>query len=136
MTTDADRCLNLLLFSVDGVSFGIDTEQTLATAAYHGEESDDLYWFHELLHYGTPATVYLAPTIITVGTRQGRRHRVIIDGMEEIAEFAIDDMRPLPALCEPFCLANGIWGVLPRKERLTLLLDLTGLFSRRDGTAA
>lgn len=135
MTPGAPSYLNLLLFSVAGVSFGIDTEQMLETASYRGEQADDLCWFHELLRFGAPAAVYQAPVVITVGARQGRRHRVIIDGMEEIAEFAVGDMRPLPPLYEPFCLANGIWGVLPHKEGLTLLLDLMALFAARDGEA-
>lgn len=127
--------VNLLLFSVQGVRFGIEAEQALETALYRGEEGEDLFWLHELLQYRIPSTPYLAPAVVTVGTRQGARRRVIIDQMEEIAEYPTADMRPLPAVCEKLCLRNGIWGVLPRQGKLTLLLDLLALFARRDEEA-
>ncbi|BCG45778.1 hypothetical protein GEOBRER4_n0548 [Citrifermentans bremense] len=135
MTAGPQGYLNLLLFSVQGVRFGIEAEQALETALYSGEEAEDLFWLHELLQYRIPVSPYLAPAVVTVGARQGARRRVIIDGMEEIAEYAISDMRPLPAACEKLCLRNGIWGVLPRRGELTLLLDLLALFGRRDQEA-
>ena len=132
MTAGPQGYLNLLLFSVQGVRFGIEAEQALETALYRGEEAEDLFWLHELLQYRSPVPPYLAPAVVTVGARQGARRRVIIDSMEEIAEYAISDMRPLPAACEKLCLRNGIWGVLPRQGELTLLLDLLALFARRE----
>lgn len=131
MTIPLEANLNLLLFSVQGVHFGIDAEQALQTAPYGGEEAGDLFWFHEELGFGTPSTVYLAPTVITVGARGGRQYRVIIDSMEDIAECSLNDIRPLPANLEPFTLQKGIWGILPRNGRMTLLLDFMSLFGRK-----
>ncbi|HIJ80312.1 MAG TPA: hypothetical protein HPP76_01225 [Desulfuromonadales bacterium] len=39
--------LNLLLFSVADVLFAVDAEQIADVATYHGEDEDDLFWFHE-----------------------------------------------------------------------------------------
>ena len=131
MTDSGEKHLNLLLFSIEGLHFGIDAEQTLATAAYDGEDTDDLLWFHEELDFPTSSVVYLTPTIITVGTRGGLQHRVIIDAMEDIAEFSLNDLRPLPPIVEPFALQKGIWGILPRDGRMTLLLDFKSLFDKK-----
>jgi len=129
MTAHLEKYLNLLLFSVRGVHFGIDAEQALETAAYDGEGADDLLWFHEELEFAMTSAVYAAPTIITVGTRGGRQYRVIIDAMEDIAEYSWQDIRPFPAIMEPFTMRNGIWGILPRNGRMTLLVDFIRLFN-------
>ena len=131
MTDQAGKYLNLLLFSIEGLHFGIDAEQALGTAAYDGEDACDLLWFHEELEFPSSSVVYLTPTIITVGTRGGRQHRVIIDAMEDIAEFSLNDLRPLPPIVEPFALRKGIWGILPGKGRMTLLLDFKSLFDKK-----
>ncbi|OGU06530.1 MAG: hypothetical protein A2075_08260 [Geobacteraceae bacterium GWC2_58_44] len=132
MRQHGGNSLNLLLFSVEGIDFGIDAEQALGTAAYDGEEAPGLLWFHEELELPTASAVYLTPAIVTVGTRGGGEYRVIIDAMQEITEFYLNELRPLPAIIEPFAMRKGIWGVLPRNGRLTLLLDFVSLFGRRE----
>jgi len=130
MKGGAAQHLDLLLFSVEGVYFGIDAEQVLQTAACNGED-DDLLWIHEVLDFRTTSVVYLTPTIITAGTRGGRRYRVVIDAMEDITQCSLNDLRPLPPVLEPFAMRKGIWGILPRNGRMTLLLDLMSLLSTR-----
>jgi hypothetical protein len=132
MNGQAGTSLNLLLFSVGGVHFGIDAEQALGTAADEGEEADDLFWFHEELGFGNGAIKYLSPTVITVRAGGKRQYRVVIDAMEDVTEFDINAIRPFPIILEPFVLRKGMWGVLPRDGRMTMLLDFTRLFKDRD----
>ena len=130
MTGMAPKQITLLLFSLEGVRFGVEAGQVLATAAYDGELGEDLFWLHERIGFGAPA-VYRVPTVITVGVRGGAQRRVIIDGIEEIADFAIEELRPLPAAVEPFCLRRGMWGVIPRQSGVILLLDFLIPFGDR-----
>jgi chemotaxis signal transduction protein len=123
--------LNLLLFSVGGVNFGIDADQIAAITAYDGEFAGDLFWFHEELEFGKTSLVYRSPTIVTVRIGALQTYRVIIDSMEEIAEFSLNDIRPFPPLVEGFALRRGMWGILVRNGRVVLLLDFLRLFKGR-----
>jgi chemotaxis signal transduction protein len=120
-------CLNLLLFSVGGVRFGIEADQAESIAAYTGETGNDLFRFHDVVNYGDDSITYASPTIITVRTRGFRPCRVIIDSMEDIAEFSQNDIRPFPPLLEPLALRKGMWGILVRNGSMVLLVDFQRL---------
>ena len=116
------NALSLLLFSVGGVCFGVDADQVSGISVYNGESDKDLFWFHEEMGFGGRPVEYVSPTIITIRDVV-EPYRVIIDSMEEIAEFRLNEIGLLPRLLEPFTLRRGIWGVLPRKGSITLLMD-------------
>lgn len=123
--------LNLLLFSVGGVHFGVDAEQVAGIAVYSGEQADDLHWFHEELAYGDAAPVYCSPTVITIRTGNAPSYRVIIDSMEDIAEVGQNDIGLFPALLEPFVRRSGMWGILSRDGIMVLLVDFQLLLKQR-----
>jgi chemotaxis signal transduction protein len=123
--------LNLLLFSVGGISFGIDADQVAEIAAYEGETSEDLFWFHEEVDYGGRTVGYCSPTVVTIRSGNDFTYRVIIDCMEDIAEFSHSDIALFPALLEPFSLKKGMWGILSRQGKMTLLLDFERLLKEK-----
>ena len=123
--------LNLLLFSVCGVHFGVDADQVAGIAAYNGEESDDLFWFHEELNYGAAGGPYFSPTVITIRIIDGQSYRVIIDSMEDITGFSQNEISLFPALLEPFAAQRGLWGILPRNGSMVFLLDFQRLFAEK-----
>ncbi|MHB8122921.1 MAG: hypothetical protein ACYDG4_12285 [Desulfuromonadaceae bacterium] len=127
--------LNLLLFSVGGVHFGMDAEVAAAIAEYQGEEAEDLFWFHEEIGYGGAMPVYSTPTIVTIRGEDSQSYRVIIDKMEDIAEISSVDIQPLPLLVEPLALRKGMWGVTVREGHMVLLMDFTRLLRHKPGTA-
>jgi len=127
MNDENDIRLDLLLFSVCGVHFGVDAGQVTGIAAYDGEQADDLFWFHELLEYGDASCTYFSPTVITIRTGGVLSCRMIIDRMEDIADFSQEDIRLFPLLLEPFALRNGLWGILTRGGRMVLLVDFKRL---------
>ena len=130
MTAAGGICLNLLLFSVGGVCFGIEAEQVEEMAASSAEEGNDLLWFHDVLNYGSDSITYSSPTILTIRTGGSSAYRVIIDSMENIAEFSQNDIRPFPALLEPFALRMGMWGILLLNTRMVLLVDFQRLLQK------
>ena len=123
--------LNLLLFSVSGVHFAVDADQVAEIADYDGEPTDDLFWFHEELAYGAQTAGYISPTVITVRTDDTPLYRVIIDAMEDIAEFNLDDFQLFPPLLEPFVKRSGLWGILPRNGVLVLLVNFQHLLQQK-----
>lgn len=135
MSTPEEMELNLLLFSVGGVQFGVDAGQVAEMHAYGGEREEDLFWFHEEIPLGDHGGTYRSPTVISIRTTDDRPYRVIIDLMEDIGTFGPGDIRLFPALVEPFVRQNGMWGILPRDGKLVLLVDFTRLTKNRpDGS--
>lgn len=127
MSDNGDIRLDLLLFSVGGVNFGVDAGDVAGIVAYDGEQADDLFWFHTELEYDDVALTYLSPMVVTIRTGGIQSYRVIIDSMEDIAEFSQNDIRLFPALLEPFAILKGLWGILPLNGVMVLLVDLQRL---------
>ncbi|OGU13905.1 MAG: hypothetical protein A2076_13345 [Geobacteraceae bacterium GWC2_53_11] len=131
MSEQPGAYLNLFLFSVGGVNFAVDAEQAEGMVPYAGEEDPDLFWAHEELGFGTTPVSYRTPTIITIRTAGAQPYRVIIDAMEDIAEFSRNDIRLFPGLLEPAALRNGMWGILLREGSLVLLVDFQRLIQKK-----
>ena len=121
--TTEQSWLNLLLFSVGKACFGVDLEQIDGMAEHSGELAADLHWLHEALGFGDEPTPYRLPRVLSIKTDSGQPYRVIIDNMEEIAEFRWTDITPFPALLEPQILKRGMWGVVQRDGQIILLVD-------------
>ncbi len=128
--------LNLFLFSVGGVPFAVDAEQALGMTPYAGETAEDLFWFHEELGFGGRTVTYRTPTIVTIRMPDSRPYRVIIDSLEDIAEFSRHDIRLFPELLELRALRNGMWGILVKDDRMILLVDFIRLLQGRTAVAA
>lgn len=123
--------VNLLIFSVRGVLFAMDAEQAQSTAPYKGEQADDLFRFQEQLGFVDAEVTCQTPVIVTIRTADSRPYRIIIDSMEDIAEFSLNDIYPFPTILEPFALKNGMWGILRRNGRMALVMDFERLFKRK-----
>ncbi len=113
--------LSLLLFSFAGRRFGVDAEQIAAMQSCVAQD-DDLFWLHQLLDFGGRSLAYRVPTVLSL--KGAEPVRVVVDTVEEIAHFDLDEIRPLPLLLEPFVLRKGMWGVLWRNGTFVVLLDL------------
>ena len=127
--------INLLLFEVAGIPFALFAEEVEEFAAFDGGSDPELVWFHREFGFRETEVVYRAPVVVTVRTGGGPRFRLIIDRMQEIAPFDWRELRPLPALVEPFALEKGIWGVLPRGGRLVRLIDVRRLLRGKGAPA-
>ncbi|MDD2309643.1 MAG: hypothetical protein PHH91_08690 [Desulfuromonadaceae bacterium] len=131
MTAAGDIQIDLLLFSLCGIHFGVDAGQVAGIELYAGEQNDDLFWFHEEIGFGDRSVRYSAPTVVTIRTGSAPRYRLIIDKMEDIAAFSQNDIRLFPELLERFTLRNGLWGILPRNGSMVLLVDFKQLSKER-----
>lgn len=115
--------LNLLVFSVGGVSFGIDADQVATISAYKSEGTANLVWFHKELDYGDKAVSYYSPTVVTIRSEAALPYQVVIDSMEDIIEYNQNEIHCFPKMLEQFALRKGIWGILLKNEKMVLLLD-------------
>lgn len=119
--------LNFILFEVGRVHFGIDAEQVLGISAFSGTMSEHLLWFHQLIDFGATTISYRQPIVMalnnTGGTPNPGTAGVIIDTMEEIVEVSVKEIQPFPRLLTPLLLKQGMWGVLPWREKMVILLD-------------
>ena len=127
MNDTGDMRLGLLLFSVCGVHYGVAAEQVAGISSFDGAAADDLFWFHKELEYGDASPPYVAPMVATIRTGCVQSYRVIIDKMEDIAEYSQNDIRLFPELLEPFALRRGLWGILLRNGTMVLLVDFQRL---------
>jgi len=114
--------LPVLFFSVGGVHYGVSTDQVLSAAARGASEDGEPLWFQREMGYGgEPACP--RPAAVAVKAAGGKRLTVLIDSLEEIAEVAPGEIRPLPPLVARHARRKGVWGVIPRPGRMCLLID-------------
>ena len=115
--------LHLLLFSAGGVGIGVDADQIAGTATLTDHDGEPPPWLHEVLGFGDRPVLYREPVILEVGTGDEGRWKVVVDAMEDIITAALDEIRPLPRPVEVRVRDKGLWGVLPRGDRMILLMD-------------
>lgn len=128
--------LTLLLFSVGGVHFGVTTDQVLGTTGYKDpghSRMDAPLWFHKAVGFPSDPA-YIEPTAVLVKPKGREICSVIIDAMQEIIEVCADEIKPFPAVLEPFARRKGLWGVCPRFGRMFLLVDLERLASAKQAS--
>lgn len=117
--------LNLLLFSLGGVCFGVDSEQIEAIGAYHVTAGEvDALWAHNLLGFGDVTVTYSMPTVLTVTSDNATdSRRIIIDSMEDLCEYPCKAIIPFPAMLEQYLLKRGMWGLLQIQDKIVFLID-------------
>lgn len=124
--------LNLLLFSIGGVSFGIDAEQVEAIGEFNTDNVVDYTWSHELVNFGDNQPEYNSPTILFIKSPLQSSCQIVIDCMEDVTEYSVNAICPFPSLIEPYLLSIGMWGMLQRGGKIVLLLDLMQMIANAD----
>ncbi len=123
--------LDLLLFSVEGVSFGVDAEQVEGILSWQGGGADGLAWFHRELGYAGDTITYRAPSVLKIRTEDARNYLVIIDMLQDVTRVVAGDIHPFPSLVEPYALHKGMWGIVVKDGRMILLVDFQRLMRER-----
>jgi chemotaxis signal transduction protein len=121
--------LDLLLFSVGGVSFGVDAEQVEEILSWQG--GDGSAWFHRELGYPSDTISYRAPSVLKIKTEDAGHYQVIIDLLQDVTRIVAGDIHPFPPVVEPFALHKGMWGIVVKDERMILLVDFQRLMRER-----
>lgn len=122
-----ENTLTLVVFSVAGVRFGVDTRQVAAISDYTPDaDPEGVILLAERFANHTPSRP-CSPTAILELRCNSRIYRVAVDRVEEFIEISGDAILPLPDLVQPYAVKSGIWGVAVRDGRMLLLLDFDQL---------
>jgi chemotaxis signal transduction protein len=126
--TEARRRVQLLLFRLGSVLFGVPAEQVAGLRGYGeaGAGAEPPTWIHARLGF-PEAPRYRDPTAALVPRADRPPAWVVLDSIDDLLEVELDAVRPFPALAEPHALRRGMWGILPSQGRLVLLVDLDQL---------
>lgn len=124
--------LQLVLFSVGEVNFGVYACQIAGTSNLRCEGGEEPIWLHELLEFGERPIISKEPVILDVWTAGDLVRRVAVDAMEDVVSVRVDDIFPLPPEVEHHALRKGMWGVLLREGRMILLMDFMLLLNDRE----
>lgn len=102
--------IQLLTFTVMGVTIGIDAEQIAEVLDLENAEARGLTpcCFHELLSFGGWSIKYRSPKVIMIKDRSSAS-AVVIDMPEDIIVVSLDAIRPMPPLIAS-CRSTGALG--------------------------
>lgn len=117
-TTMQYQELKVLVFVVNDTRFGIDMEQVAALRQFNTEL--DLVPFHELL--GIQPVSYHAPQLLVVKVSHAPA-AVLINQPEDMVDIALQDIRPLPGLIANLTNPYGVWGIVPQRLGMLVLVD-------------
>jgi len=114
--------IQVLIFSVMGIRFGVDTEQVSSVVAPDqiDDEEISIDRFDEEFIFSGRQVVYQNPRILCI--QDGRR--LMVDEIEEIRLLSLDKIRPLPEFLEKCRESNAIWGAGLIEDEIILLLNL------------
>jgi len=122
-----ETALRLVLFSVAGACFGVDTRQVAAISDYTPDaDPEEVTMLAERFAKRTLSRP-CPPTAILEVLCNNTICRVAVDRVEEFIEITGDAILPLPGLVRPYAVKSGIWGVVVRGGRMLLLLDFAKL---------
>ena len=147
---DQDGSMSLLIFSLNGRRFGLDTAQIaeiidLRDVERMGEISSGSY---RIPYRGEEVAVvalaeriglegrltYTTPKVV-LPRAGGVRVGFLIGDLEEVVSVPVDDIELLPELVERIGAGAGVWGIAKREEHLIILIDLMEA-GDADGTTA
>ncbi len=116
--------IQLLIFNVMGIWFGIDSEQVLSIYELEqAKEQADVVWFHEIISFKKNNVEYSSPKVVLFEDK-GRLIEIVIDQLENIMPIKVDDIRLMPQLFEALEGSMPVWAVALRDEKIVLLVDL------------
>ncbi|MBF0540890.1 MAG: chemotaxis protein CheW [Nitrospirae bacterium] len=130
--------LNILIFKISDISFGIDISQVyeMLDPQKAEEESielnyiDKLIQFHDVqITYNFPLALIINESIKTASQTpqdieiNNYRNGIIIEMPLDIIEINIKSIQPLPFFIER-CVQNAIWGVIIQDDNIIILIDI------------
>ena len=124
--------LEILVFTVGGVTLGVDTEQVggVITAGQAEEMGMKLSPFPDKIPLGRMPVRFQAPRALLI--KAVPPYAVVIESPEDILSVRLDSIRPLPPLLAACNPCEAVWGVAVREEGIILLIDFLRLHDVHD----
>ncbi|MBF0110187.1 MAG: hypothetical protein HQL76_13535 [Magnetococcales bacterium] len=117
----------ILVFSVQGFSFGIESHQIQRlTAVGDVPEQVTLHYLHEKLSFGTLIGAYRVPTVVL--PRSGRGNiGILIDNISDFHRLDPFEKKPLPSLMRWYPSLKCISCIVEIGGKMVFVIDLTEL---------
>lgn len=114
--------LHVLVFSVMGIRFGVDTEQVarVVNLSHLEGEEENVVMFDEEFPFPGREVVYEAPKVLCL---QDSR-KLVVDEIEEVRFLSFHSIRSMPELLEKYGESGAVWGAGIVEGGIILLLNL------------
>lgn len=128
MAGEVPVALDILMFRVMGVRFGIDTEQVAKITPWDRVEDPGGTAFHlcDKISFGKPASIHRSAVMLLPKSGVGKK-AVIVDTLEKIHSLRIDAIRPFPKLMGKGKGARAYWGIALVDNAPVILIDFSKL---------
>jgi len=128
--------LNLLLFSAGGFFFGAYAAQIRRSESSIRDQSCSKHhlFLADQPYNGVKRTEQPSmrtDLIITPG--DGCEYSMEVHAIEDIIAAEEDEIVPFPPLIAPWAVRRGMWAVMPRNQRIYILLDFRNLIHPLSG---
>jgi chemotaxis signal transduction protein len=124
--------LEILVFALGGITFGVDTEQVggVITAAQAEILGMKLIPFPDRVPLGGMPGHFRAPKALLI--KDVTSYAVVIESPDDILSVRLDSIRPLPPLLAACNPCQAVWGVAVKGEGIILLIDFLRLHDVHD----
>jgi chemotaxis signal transduction protein len=119
-----DSISQLLVFRIQGVSFGIDARQVSTIDEPRGEnqDGDRIVKLHEIIPFREQNIRYRSPKLLMVNTSAGC-DGIVVEAPDDIIFLNAAQIKPVPLVVSTLSVSKAIWGVLIQRKRTILVLD-------------
>lgn len=119
--------LDLMIFTVGGVSIGVDARQVgmMITPEQAEEREIEVIPLHQAIPFRGNPVRYRSPKALL---RKGRPSRaLLIESPDDIVQAGDGVVHPLPAVLAACNTVRAIWGIAVYGDRVSVLIDLDKL---------
>jgi len=124
--------LEILVFTLGGTTFGVDTEQVggVITEAKAEALGMELVPFSDKVPVGGMSGCFQAPKAMLL--KDITSYAVVIESPDDILSVRLNSIRPLPRLLAECNSCQAVWGFAVREEGIILLIDFLRLHDVHD----
>lgn len=123
--------INVLLFSVGGFRFGVESMQIIAIDSARGDNETRIVNLDSLLGL-TNASRDDDTVFLEFHQAGGESCLFLVDIVEDIIEVSLSEVKLLPKIIADRLSSKGVWGAVQRGENIVILLDFNCLLKNMD----
>lgn len=120
--------LSVIVFTVQGVTMGADVSQVSELLDVQDAEARQLSMtrLDDCIPFRATSASREPRRALRVRTPRAAR-AIVVDAADEVADIAIDAIRPLPPLVASAGGSRALWGLATRGDEIVVLVDLEKL---------
>lgn len=127
--------VGILVFSVGGVSFGVESSQIAAIDPGRTGGGFKIIKLNALLGLADGSDND-AGVVLEFRQECSTNRLLLVDKIEDIFEIPLSDIQLLPEVIAERVLQRGIWGVIQQGNNILLLIDINRLLKNMDSSSS